>query len=277
MASGRACMHGECSMCVLRVCCTPTACSKLNPPPSSLISFDQNRTIHAVDPSPQLVKFMHCPVQNFHKHNYAISNETGTFHIENTANAKQTNFKPVHKHGEHGARSAHHTKHVKDHITVPIETLDNLFLNEWKSRAAFLHIDVEGAELMVLQGAKKVIQLHQPVFTIEVHVMEDKVFTAEIISYVESLGYTIYMINEICGFAGDCRNFLCFPPAGKEDIHDSKAHIIRHTFDVAVRHGGLVEVTVKTVFNAYTTALPTVVPWQEWDKFLQKPLHGPKR
>jgi len=212
---------------------------------------------------------------NFMKHNYALSNETGTFHIANTGDATQANFKPVNKRGESGAR-AHHTKHVKDHIVVPIETLDNLFLNEWKSRAAFLHIDVEGAELVVLQGAKKVIELHQPVFTIEVHVMEDKAFTAEIVSYVESLGYTIYMINEICGFARDCRNFLCFPPAGKEDIHDSKAHIIRHTLDVAMRHGGLVEVTVKTVFHAFSTALLTVVPWQEWDKFLQRPLHGPK-
>lgn len=59
----------------------------------------------------------------------------------------------------------------------------------------FLKIDVEGAELAVLKGAEQTIRASFPLIQLECNGMSDRLFGvshAQIVGYLESLGYTLY-------------------------------------------------------------------------------------
>ena len=72
------------------------------------------------------------------------------------------------------------------------------------------HIDVEGYEISVMRGGKKMILRDNPVISFEQHINLENVNI--VCGYLKSLEYRVYMINEIvqCN-ALDCRNFLAFP------------------------------------------------------------------
>jgi FkbM family methyltransferase len=207
--------------------------------------FDQNRTVHAVDPSPKLVSRMHCEYPNMKKHNYAVSNATGWMNFVGTT-------------GGFVGKLNHQSKGE-----VEIQTLDNLFLEKWNTYPGFLHIDVEGYELQVLQGATKVISKHQPIFTVEAHVLEDVKFTNDLIAFAESLGYGVYMVNEICGMRKDCRNFICFPDGIRKNIHNN----VHPMLDVAIRSGTMIHVTASNVFERFGKYEATALPWFEDEIF----------
>lgn len=57
-------------------------------------------------------------------------------------------------------------------ITVQVETLDGLIRERELPPANLIKIDVEGAELLVLQGAESLIETHHPVLFIEAHSRE---------------------------------------------------------------------------------------------------------
>mgnify|MGYP003385327692 CR=1 FL=1 len=207
--------------------------------------LDPERQIHAMDPSPKLIRKMRCPGHdNFHPYNAAVSNKTGFMNFVDGRIGS----------GFVDSISNHEVKHEGD---VPIETLDRLFLEVWKSVPGFLHIDVEGFELQALQGARQIITQHKPVFSIEIHVVESKDFTLEIVKYVEELGYYLYMVNEVCGMRVDCRNFICFP--------FQASHLepgpIRPMLDLAHRTGTLVKVTQTDIFDVFEKVKPSLLGW----------------
>lgn len=207
--------------------------------------LDPARTVHAVDPSPKLIKRMRCPHANFKPHNAAIANRSGFMQFNSQAGA-----------GFVGAIESHESQQPGD---VPIQTLDYLFLELWNSRPGFLHIDVEGFELEVLQGAHKVITQHQPVFSIEIHVVEKKDFTVELIRYAEDFGYSIFMVNEVCGMRVDCRNFLCFPPSTPHV--ETAGSPIHPVLDLATRTNTMIPVTHATVFDVFETHKNSAKAW----------------
>lgn len=213
--------------------------------------FDANRTVHAVDPSPKLTRNMRCAHANFQPHNAAISNRSGFMHFQ--------------------AKGAGFVKQISNHAQeesgdVPIQTLDYLFLELWKTRPGFLHIDVEGFELEVLQGAQNVIRKYQPVFSIEIHVLEKRDFTVELIQFAEGFVYSIYMVNEVCGNRADCRNFLCFPSVmqhmdtvgnGNGNGTGKNNGVIHPVLDLAYRTRTLVKVTHQDIFTVFNNTAAT--------------------
>lgn len=92
--------------------------------------------------------------------------------------------------------------------SFPVHAVDRLFARE---QVGFAHIDVEGSELEVLQGAQGVIRRDQPIFSIEVHMHKDQAFTGRLLDFVNGLGYHAYLVDEVCGLRVDCRNLLCLP------------------------------------------------------------------
>jgi FkbM family methyltransferase len=204
--------------------------------------LDPDRTVHPVDPSPKLIHKMRCPHPNFKPHNAAISNRSGFMHF----NAGDADFVGT---------IGHHAEAQPGDI--PIQTLDYLFLELWQSTPGFLHIDVEGFELQVLQGANKVINKYQPVFSIEIHVVENKEFTVELIKYAENFGYHIYMVNEVCGMRVDCRNFICFPPV-MQHMEPGGMHPL---LDLSHRTNTLVKVSHKDVFDVFEKVKPALLGW----------------
>ena len=78
-----------------------------------------------------------------------------------------------------------------------------------KNSIGLMHIDVEGLELKVLRGARKIIELNRPVIIFENLISRPGL--EPIISFLNSYKYDVYMINEVLpGCDLDCRNFIAF-------------------------------------------------------------------
>jgi len=93
---------------------------------------------------------------------------------------------------------------------ISSSTLDEIIENSDNNKIGFIHIDVEGFEYSVIQGARNIITKNHPVISFEQHISSEKVFL--VADYLKALGYNIFMINEVLpGCELDCRNFLAFP------------------------------------------------------------------
>ena len=92
-------------------------------------------------------------------------------------------------------------------------TLDEIISEKKNTKIGLIHIDVEGFELKVMKGAKKIIERDKPVLTFEQHISKED--TSHVFQYLKNFGYRIFMINEVIpGNELDCRNFLA--------LHSSK-------------------------------------------------------
>jgi FkbM family methyltransferase len=92
-------------------------------------------------------------VRQYKAFNYAVSDFDGnvTFHLSNYDGGTDSIFK-INQQGRDSSWVPY--EHV-DVVTVPCITLDTLI--EEKQNYNFLNIDVEGAELLVLKGAEKLL------------------------------------------------------------------------------------------------------------------------
>jgi len=89
-------------------------------------------------------------------------------------------------------------------------TLDILYENKDIDNITFIHIDVEGMELLVLNGSKNIISIFKPVIVFEVHLKQQIPDKNELVTFFIERDYIVYIINEVCG-RKDCRNFLAIP------------------------------------------------------------------
>ena len=91
---------------------------------------------------------------------------------------------------------------------IKADTLDNL-IKQNINKITLLHVDVEGLELEVLKGAKKIIEKSKPTITFEQHISNEKI--SDVTEFIKSFGYQIFMINEVIpNCYRDCRNFIAF-------------------------------------------------------------------
>ena len=74
-------------------------------------------------------------------------------------------------------------------ISVPVVTLDH-YLQRRALRPNLIKIDVEGAELSVLRGARRTLQEIRPVVLVEIHDLGEK-HKAEALALLEEFGYTV--------------------------------------------------------------------------------------
>jgi FkbM family methyltransferase len=94
-----------------------------------------------------------------------------------------------------GMVSLAHQNEIEEHERVPIAVIDELEL----PRLDFLKVDVEGMELEVLKGARRMISAHRPWCWIEYW----KVDRNAIKEQFEGLGYRFYLMDHL--------NMLCAP------------------------------------------------------------------
>jgi FkbM family methyltransferase len=109
-------------------------------------------------------------------------------------------------------------------VTVAVDTLDELCEREAISRLDFVKIDVEGAELQVLEGGQRVIETHRPVLLIEIearHAARYGCSPDDITSWLFQRGYTMHVWNmhawrrgwrEADRIEAGTRNYLFRPP-----------------------------------------------------------------
>lgn len=92
---------------------------------------------------------------------------------------------------------------------VKLDTLDNVVRKSGFKKVDVIKIDVEGAELKVLQGGKKVIKKYQPVILIEISektLEQQKASSKEIIHFFNSLSYLIFEFDKKIGLPKISKN-----------------------------------------------------------------------
>lgn len=96
------------------------------------------------------------------------------------------------------------------HFHINATTLDTLYSENMIDNIGYIHLDVEGMERRVLEGASNIIKNFKPIITFEQHLeIDDYKATSE---FVRNNGYEVYLINEVMPHCRhDCRNFIAFP------------------------------------------------------------------
>lgn len=192
---------------------------------------DPSRVVHAVDPSPELIRRLECTspnIKNVRKAALALAAKGG-YNISGSTTRKFVD--PRLRPSGRGM--------------VPVTTVDELFGD---SPAGFLHIDVEGHEVKVLLGGGRVISRDRPIFSVEVFLREKR-HNEELFEHVTALQYTPFVVHEVCGWASDCRNVLCLPNERLRRLADSAV------LDLAVRAGVLVQGNPRNI-SEYVSPAP---------------------
>jgi FkbM family methyltransferase len=103
-------------------------------------------------------------------------------------------------------------------VTVDVDTLDELCKKDDVGRVDFIKIDVEGAELQVLQGAEGVIEAWRPAVLVEIeerHTARYGHHADEVVKWLDKRGYAMYTWDGTWrGAGGVCphaRNYLFRP------------------------------------------------------------------
>ena len=103
-------------------------------------------------------------------------------------------------------------------VTATIDTLDALCVREGIDRLQFVKIDVEGAELQVLEGGQQVITDSRPVMLIEVearHAARYQRTPDEVMAWMFDRGYTMHTWQRgwhpTCSIDSSTRNYLFQP------------------------------------------------------------------
>jgi FkbM family methyltransferase len=97
-----------------------------------------------------------------------------------------------------------------EYIDVNAVSLDFLFEKNIIENVGYIHLDVEGMEYKVLQGASNIIDTCRPIITYEQHLtFEDY---SIIFSYLKNKNYKVFLIDETLeGSLPSCRNSIAFP------------------------------------------------------------------
>lgn len=96
----------------------------------------------------------------------ALADEPGAMILHIANNGQSSSLLEL---GTH--RTQHPEVHYVDEITVPVDTIDHLFLAREIPQATFVNLDVQGAELLVLQGGTGYLESVEAIYT-EVNVEE---------------------------------------------------------------------------------------------------------
>jgi len=130
-------------------------------------------------------------------------------------------------------------------VTFQVHRLDDLFRGALANDTlGFLHLDVEGLELDVIDGGVQTILRDLPMLTVEIFVHNRPDTTYNLLSRLGQLGYRTFIIEEQCGVPADCRNVLCVPIRRVPSLRQSA------TLDLAQGSGVLQEVTPTNVASA---------------------------
>lgn len=91
----------------------------------------------------------------------------------------------------------------KSIITVPTSSLDDLIHDsKMIDRVDYIKIDVEGAEWLVLQGARKILERYKPIITMEFSPMRYRLQGQDpinVLRYLENLGYHYVTTTDLQG------------------------------------------------------------------------------
>jgi len=179
--------------------------------------------VYAIDPSPENCDFIKRmstlnQIENISVLQTGISDKNEV--LSTDTNLQHCSF--IHKYLEDNSPS--NQLNMTGATKVNACSLDYLVELGVLETIGYIHLDVEGMEYKVLQGAVKLLDTFRPSLTFEQHLQADNYI--EIVEYLYRKHYKVFLINEqLPGCRVDCRNFLAFPLEKYSDklmdeIHD---------------------------------------------------------
>jgi FkbM family methyltransferase len=173
-----------------------------------------NSTIYAIDPSEENCNFIKemCNLNKINNvkviqsaisdKNEILTTNDDMFHVSFVYNNKNNNGKNK----------------------LNAVTLDYLYNNKEIENIGYIHLDVEGMELRILQGAINIVNNYRPIVTFEQHIETENY--DDILKYFTSRNYKVFLIEEVAGNP-DCRNSIAFPiEIYNEDIIKNLTNIV---------------------------------------------------
>jgi FkbM family methyltransferase len=190
---------------------------------------DSSISIIAIEAIPEKAERLHRKFRRVSVYNYAAGDQDGK--VSFFINPKQSGYSSLGK-----ATSAEGLRE----ITVSMRRLDDLIFAD---NVDVIKIDVEGAELGVLRGAKKLIQDNRPVIMFESgpDINELGYTKEQIWEFLTYAGYTIHIPNRVAhnddglsmeGFIDShvyprrCTNYFAIPTERRIDIRDRAREIL---------------------------------------------------
>lgn len=188
----------------------------------TLIAAERGAHVHAFEPNPQNLARLHRNIDLNHLtqvalNPVAVSDHPGesTFQLPEPANT-----------GTGSLRSQ--DPGSKNTITVKTITLDDYFASQ-PTAPHIIKLDVEGAELLALRGAARLLRAHQPLLMLEVARGNLRAFghTAEqLLDFLRQFNYCLYVLERgrLKPLAADqpieYGNLICFPMTKDEHFTD---------------------------------------------------------
>ena len=150
----------------------------------------KNGFVHSFEPIPKTFKELKSNAKQYSTINNYRLNMTGLYDKETTSIA----FIPdeISGHASVGNHSETWKSNSVQEVTVALSTLDQYFEKNKLSSVDFIKIDIEGAEINALEGAKQILQQYKPILCIEVNSELLKCFQKtpfELIKFLKSLSY----------------------------------------------------------------------------------------
>ena len=143
--------------------------------------------------------------------------------------------------------------------------IDDLFAEK---PLALAHLDVEGSELTVLQGATRTLTRDLPVLATEVDLAQRAEATS-LLSFVADMGYRSFLVDEACGAVQTQRNVLHIP-------RKRLAHFVRSPIlNAATASGAVFPIDVGWVARLPASGpgasqrpfdpRPALARWRDWE------------
>ncbi len=156
-----------------------------------------NGVVHAVDPSKENLYFGECIAQLNKISNInwveGVCSDVSNIPLSFTGSIDHAQFS--------------NSKQLSD--TIMSTTLDKIIEESNHQEISLIHVDVEGFEKKVLQGAEDIIDRCRPTILFEQHIALESI--SPITDFLHEKDYSIYMINEVLtDCILDCRNFIAF-------------------------------------------------------------------
>lgn len=99
--------------------------------------------------------------------------------------------------------------HLTESCETEVTTLDSFFQQYPDCRISLIKMDIEGAELLALRGARKLLEEHRPVILYEENEGAYRAFgytVEEVRNFLSAFGYRLHFLKRT-----DVQNVVAFP------------------------------------------------------------------
>lgn len=155
--------------------------------------------VHSFEPNPLLFPYLKKNlkkiINNIELYNFALSDLNGETKLKLPIRSQsifKNNIEELYKLGAATIHPKNKIFNFKE-VIVKKQKLDDIKIN---NEIGFIKIDVEGHEIEVINGAKKIIKKNKPILLIEIEERHSQTPVKESINYIKNFGYECYFVKD---------------------------------------------------------------------------------